>query len=86
MIGDGILEGDKVLLRPNVQAENGEIAAVIVGDDHEATLKRVFFDERRSKIVLRASNPRYADRQVSPRSVRIAGVFRGLIRQAHASR
>ena len=86
MIGDGILEGDKVLLRPNVQAQNGEIAAVIVGDDHEATLKRIFFDEQRSKIVLRASNPRYPARQVSPRSVRIAGVFRGLIRQPHHSR
>jgi repressor LexA len=82
MVGDGILEGDKVLLRPNVQAENGEIAAVIVGDDHEATLKRVFFNERHGKVVLRASNPRYADRHLNPRSIRIAGVFRGLVRDA----
>jgi repressor LexA len=82
MVGDGILEGDKVLLRPNVQVENGEIAAVIVGDDHEATLKRVFFNERRRKVVLRASNPRYSDRHLNPHSIRIAGVFRGLVRDA----
>ncbi len=82
MVGDGILDGDRVLLRPNVQVENGEIAAIIVGDDHEATLKRVFFNERRGKIVLRASNPRYSDRHLNPRSIRIAGVFRGLVRDA----
>lgn len=82
MVGDGILEGDKVLLRPNVQVENGEIAAVIVGDDHEATLKRVFFNERGGKVLLRASNPRYSDRHLNPHSIRIAGVFRGLVRDA----
>src|SRR5438046_1188931 len=33
MIGDGILPGDKVLIRPNIEPVNGEIAAVQVGDD-----------------------------------------------------
>jgi repressor LexA len=80
MVGDGILEGDKVLLRPDVTVENGEIAAVLVGADYEATLKRVFFTATR-KVTLRASNPRYPDKQVEADEVRIAGVFRGLARE-----
>jgi repressor LexA len=43
MIGDGILGGDRVLVRPNVAPQNGEIVAVHVGDDYCATLKRIFF-------------------------------------------
>ena len=83
MAGDGILEGDKVLLRPNVEIQSGEIAAVLVGEEGggapEATLKRVFFQEPAS-VILRASNPRYPDRLVEGTRVRIAGVYRGLIR------
>jgi repressor LexA len=41
MIGDGIYEGDRVLLRPNIHVQNGEIAAVHVGDEYSATLKPV---------------------------------------------
>ncbi len=83
MVGDGILEGDKVLLRPNIQIESGEIAAVLVGEENggapEATLKRVFF-ETPSEIILRASNSKYPDRLIEGERVRIAGVYRGLIR------
>jgi repressor LexA len=80
MIGDGILEGDKVLLRPNVQVQHGEIAAVLVGDAHEATLKRVLLHEGTGKVTLRASNRRYVDRFVDAEELKIAGVFRGLVR------
>ena len=83
MVGDGILEGDKVLLRPNIQIEPGEIAAVLVGEENsgeaETTLKRVFF-QTPSTIILRASNPKYPDRLMDAAHVRIAGVYRGLIR------
>lgn len=41
MIGDGILDGDLVLLRPGARVAHGTIAAVCVGDDREGTLKRV---------------------------------------------
>lgn len=80
MIGDGILPNDKVLLRPNVTVRNQEIAAVHVGDEYSATLKRVCFNPDRRTVTLKASNPIYADVVVPARDVRIAGVFRGLIR------
>ncbi len=81
MVGDGILDGDKVLLRPEVEPRSGEIAAVVVGDAHEATLKRILFQQGANSITLRASNPAYPDLTVPADDVKIAGVFRGLIRE-----
>jgi len=84
MLGDGILPGDHVLLRPNVDAKRGEIAAVLLaeddeaGGDCEATLKRVYPEGE--KVRLKASNPDYADIVVPAARVKIAGVFRGLVR------
>ncbi len=78
MIGDGIMPGDLVLLRPDVMAHAGEIAAVQVGDD--ATLKHVHQQPGSHQVVLRASNPDYADMEVPADEVRIVGVFRGLVR------
>ncbi len=83
MIGEGILPGDYVLLRPDVAAAQGEIAAVLVGEeegDCEATLKRVY--QEGSQVRLKAGNPAYADLLLPAAGVRIAGVFRGLIRHA----
>jgi repressor LexA len=118
MIGDGILPGDHVLLRPNVQVAQGEIAAVLVGDAFEATLKRFYLetappnkldkpqisreanlseedfsdvvsddfesgassDNGGAMVRLKAGNPKYADILVPAAEVKIAGVFRGLIR------
>ncbi len=84
MIGDGILDGDKVLLRPGVEPYAGEIAAVVVGGDHgpapEATLKHFLPMAETGQVRLRASNPGYRDLVVPGESVRVAGVFRGLIR------
>ena len=79
MIGDGILPGDKVLLRPNVQVQNGEIAAVYYGEQYEATLKHIYFNQD-SHITLRASNEDFQDITVSGKELQVAGVFRGLIR------
>lgn len=80
MIGDGILPGDKVLLRPNVQVQNGEIAAVHVGDEYLATLKHVHFGPGRNKVTLKASNPDFKDIVAASKDVRVAGVYRGLVR------
>jgi repressor LexA len=80
MTGDGILDGDIVLLRPRVQLQPGEIAAVLVGCDQEATLKHVHFEDGGRTVLLRASNPAYADVRLPAESGRIAGVFRGLVR------
>ena len=80
MIGDGILPGDKVLLRPNVQVQNGEIAAVHIGDEYLATLKHVYFGPGQAKATLKASNPSYHDIVVAMKDIKVAGVFRGLVR------
>jgi len=80
MIGDGILPNDKVLLRPHVRVRDREIAAVHVGDEYLATLKHVCFGRGRGKVTLRASNPKYKDIVIPAEDLKVAGVFRGLIR------
>ena len=57
MIGARIHDGDNVFCRAQDAVENGEIAAVILGD--EATLKRVYYDPEKKKLVLQAENPKY---------------------------
>jgi repressor LexA len=80
MTGDGIMDGDLVLLRPNAEVPNGSIAAACVGDEREATLKRVFFEEDR--VRLRAAHPAYPDVVVPGASLWVAGIFKGLVRHA----
>lgn len=81
MIGDGILPGDWVLLRPDVALQSGEIAAVHVGDEYLATLKRVVLHQDRGTVTLRAANPNFPDVEVMANQINIAGVFRGLVRR-----
>ena len=58
MIGARILDGDIVFIRSQSSVDNGEIAAVIIGD--EATLKRVYYYPSDEKLILSAENPKYA--------------------------
>jgi repressor LexA len=83
MTGDGILDGDLVLLRPQSEVPQGAIAAACVGDEREATLKRVFFEK--DQVRLRASHPDYPDVVVPGAAISFAGVFKGLIRHAAGS-
>lgn len=57
MINARIHDGDIVFIRKQDTVDNGEIAAVIIGD--EATLKRVFYYPDEGKLVLQAENPKY---------------------------
>jgi repressor LexA len=87
MIGDGILNGDWIQIRPEVEAHNNEIAAVQIarGDGvYESTLKHVRFHPDRKTVTLRASNPSYADMVFASEQVEIVGVYRGLIRSSPA--
>lgn len=59
MIGAGIHDGDAVFIRKQPTVENGEIAAVAIGD--EATLKRFYFYPEKSMMILRAENPAFQD-------------------------
>lgn len=57
MINARIFDGDIVYIRQQPDVEDGEIAAVLIGD--EATLKKVH--KYPNKIVLSACNPMYDD-------------------------
>ncbi|MEW5922296.1 MAG: transcriptional repressor LexA [Bacillota bacterium] len=76
MNGDGILDGDMVLIRQQPQVENGEIAVVMCGDD-EATLKRIY--KYADHVLLQPSNPKYPPQPCPPASVRIIGKYTGLL-------
>ena len=58
MTGARIQDGDIVFIKAQDIVDNGEIAAVLIGD--EATLKRVYYDPGKHKLVLNAENPAYA--------------------------
>lgn len=59
--GDSMLprirDGDLVFIREMPVVENGKIAAVLI--ENEATLKRVFFDPEKHKLMLVPDNPAY---------------------------
>ena len=57
MVNARIFDGDIVYIRSQPEVENGQIAAVRIGE--EATLKRVYYAPDR--IILRACNPVYPD-------------------------
>lgn len=59
MVNARIFDGDIVYIKEQPMVENGEIAAVLVGE--EATLKRVYYTPGSDRITLRACNPTYSD-------------------------
>lgn len=59
MIGARIKEGDFVYIHAQPDVENGEIAAVLIGND--ATLKRVYKYPEKNMIVLKPANPDFED-------------------------
>lgn len=77
MIGDGILDGDYVVVRRQPQADNGQtVVALIRG---EATVKR--FHRRGGRVELHPANPTMAPIVVeAEESFRIEGVVIGVIR------
>lgn len=61
MTGARIHDGDIVFIRQCPEVENGRIAAVIVNDDTEATLKRFYLYRDKQLCVLKAENPAFDD-------------------------
>lgn len=61
MINARILDGDIVFIKRQDMVENGEIAAVVVNNDSEATLKRLFYYQEKGLLILKAENPAYED-------------------------
>lgn len=61
MVGTRILDGDIVFIRKQDMVENGEIAAVVVNNDSEATLKRLYYYPDKGVLILKPENPAYED-------------------------
>jgi repressor LexA len=77
MEGDHIMEGDLAIVRPGPVTTNGALVVALV--DGEATVKRLFL--RGSKVILRASNPRYADLVAAAGEVAVVGRVVGVMRR-----
>jgi repressor LexA len=77
MIDAHIQDNDLVLIRPQPITENGEIAAVVIGE--EATVKRFF--RRKNHIVLRPANSAMKHIVIRGGDVRVIGKVVGVIRQ-----
>ena len=61
MINARICDGDIVFIRKQDMVENGEIAAVVVNNESEATLKRLYYYKERATLILKPENPIYED-------------------------
>jgi repressor LexA len=77
MIDAGILDGDRVIVKQQGTAENGEIVCALI--EGEATLKR--FYQKDGVITLKAENEKYEPITVSQGDFRIVGRVVGLMRK-----
>lgn len=82
MIGDGILDGDYVIIRQQANASNGQTVVALV--DHHATIKR--FYQRKNSVELHAANPQFepmifSDSDMRARGFRIEGILTGVLRR-----
>ena len=75
MIGAGILDGDKVVVRPQPDCQNGDIVIALLGD--EATCKR--FRKDQTGIWLLPENPDYEP--IDGREASILGKVKAVIRE-----
>lgn len=57
MVDARINDGDLVFIKQQDMVENGEIAAVLIED--EATLKKVFYEPNKNRLMLVAANKNY---------------------------
>ena len=79
MVDALIADGDIVLMRSQVTAENGETVAVWIESDKTTTLKKFYHEGHR--VRLQPANVTMEPIYVSPESVRIQGKLVGVIRQ-----
>jgi repressor LexA len=77
MIDAGIMDGDRVIVKQQAGAENGDIVCALI--EGEATLKRFF--KKDGVVTLKAENEKYPPIVVSEGEFRIAGRVVGLLRK-----
>ena len=75
MINAGILEGDKVIVRPQSSADSGQIVVARIED--EATVKRLL--RRNGQVGLMPENDNYSP--IDGTHAAIIGVVRGVVRE-----
>ena len=75
MVGAGILEGDKVVVRPQPSADDGQI--VVARIDDEATVKRLL--RRNGQVWLMPENDNYSP--IDGTHAEIIGVVKGVVRE-----
>ena len=75
MINAGILSGDKVVVRPQQTAEDGQIVVARIGD--EATVKRLY--RRGGKLLLMPENDAYAP--IDGSEAEIIGLVKAVVRE-----
>lgn len=75
MIGDGIFDGDIVVIRKQEYAENGQTVVAII-DDNEATLKKIY--KEKDRVRLQPANPELFP--IYRKEVEVRGVVVKIIR------
>ena len=75
MIGAGILSGDKVVVRPQQTADDGQIVVALIGD--EATVKRL--RRRKGQIWLMPENDNYEP--IDGTEAEIIGLVKAVVRE-----
>ena len=76
MINEHIMPRDLVVIKPQSAADNGDLVAVLLGD--EATVKRIQFHNGTVRLV--AANPAYDPIEVDREDSRVIGKVIGLMR------
>ena len=75
MVGAGILSGDKVVVRPQQTAEDGQIVVARIGD--EATVKRL--SRRNGEIWLLPENEAYEP--IDGSEAEVIGLVKAVVRE-----
>lgn len=79
MIGEGIMDGDFVVLKQQETAENGQIVVALI-DNGFATLK-TFYREKNGKIRLQPANDKMQPIIVEADNCKVQGVVTGIVRR-----
>jgi repressor LexA len=75
MVGAGILDGDRVVIRPQQTADDGQIVVALLGD--EATVKRL--SRRNGQVWLLPENEAYAP--IDGTEAQLLGIVKAVVRE-----
>lgn len=81
MIDDGILDGDILIVKRNVEAaeiRNGKLVVALLPTGR-SVVKRIHFEA--GKVVLRSANPKFEDMIFEPDTITVEGIVKELKRR-----